>query len=430
MTKIEKLKSIFNLKQMKVLLSKARIIIAHGAKRSGKTYILVYKFMLHVKSFKGKKFIIAGPTSSSVKINILDEIEAITGIPINLSKYSTFRLFGNVMVVRYGEKSDSWKRVRGFTSHGALVNEGTALDDMFIKEVISRCSGEGARIFIDTNPENPVHPIKLDYIDKHGERLENGNLNIEAIHFELNDNKQFLDPIYVESIIKSTPSGMFYDRDILGLWVNAEGIVYKDYNSRIHLIDKIPVDEEIIEYIIAVDWGFEHYGSLGVIGYSTKGNYYLIEEHTKKHMYVEDYWLKLALEKKEQYKICIGFEEEKLPDGTPKPKYRYPIFYVDSARQEYRNLFIDNNIEAMNANKAVIEGIQTVGTLFKTNKLFILKDGIDRFEIEINSYVWSNQVGAEEKVKKVNDDCMDMIRYAVHSHKTQGEGIRLGGDYN
>lgn len=429
------LSKLFTEKQIELLRcsvkEKPKILLASGAKRAGKTYIMDLAFMKHMRQYKdmGVSFIIGGATSSTIRRNILNDMEEFLGTNIKLNKEQGFELWGNMIYCFGGSNSDSWKAVRGFTAAGAFLNEGTALHDTFVKEVISRCSYEGARIFIDTNPENPMHSVKVDYIDKSGQTLNDGRLNIKAFHFNLYDNT-FLPSDYVESIEKATPTGMFYDRDILGLWVNAEGIVYKDYNSRIHLIDKIPADEEIIEYIIAVDWGFEHYGSLGVIGYSTKGNYYLIEEHTKKHMYVEDYWLKLALEKKEQYKICIGFEEEKLPDGTPKPKYRYPIFYVDSARQEYRNLFIDNNIEAMNANKSVIEGIQTVGTLFKTNKLFILKDGVDRFEIEINSYVWSNQVGAEEKVKKVNDDCMDMIRYAVHSHKTKGEGIRLGGDYN
>lgn len=430
-----KLNKLYTKKQIEALKCFKKlfwILIQHGAKRAGKTVSNNDLFLLELKRVRKiadtlkipePQYILAGNSLGSLARNVLIEITNKYGIDFKFNKYNEFKLFG-VKVCCFGHGTiRDMARIRGMTAFGAYINEATTGVEEVIREILNRCSGEGARVMMDTNPDHPQHYIKTDYIDKaDGEK-------IIQIHYELDDN-DFLPAVYKENIKLTTPSGMFYDRDIKGMWVNSEGMVYKDYNSRIHLIDKIPDDEEIIEYIIAVDWGFEHYGSLGVIGYSTKGNYYLIEEHTKKHMYVEDYWLKLALEKKEQYKICIGFEEEKLPDGTPKPKYRYPIFYVDSARQEYRNLFIDNNIEAMNANKSVIEGIQTVGTLFKTNKLFILKDGVDRFEIEINSYVWSSQVGAEEKVKKVNDDCMDMIRYAVHSHKTQGEGIRLGGDYN
>ena len=68
---------------------------------------------------------------------------------------------------------------------------------------------------MDTNPENPMHTVKTDYIDKSGQRLDNGQLNIQAFHFTLYDNT-FLNEEYVKSIEAATPRGMFYDRDILG----------------------------------------------------------------------------------------------------------------------------------------------------------------------------------------------------------------------
>lgn len=42
----------------------------------------------------------------------------------------------------------------------------------------------------------------------------------------------FLDEEYIESIIASTPTGMFTDRDIYGKWVSAEGVVYKDFKEK------------------------------------------------------------------------------------------------------------------------------------------------------------------------------------------------------
>lgn len=152
-----------------------------------------------------------------------------------------------------------------FTAAGALLNEGTALHDSFVKEVISRCSYQGARILIDTNTENPAHSIKTDYIDKDGQMLDNGRLNIRAFHFTLFDNI-FLDPEYIESIIASTPSGVFTDRDIYGLWVAAEGIVYKDFNKDRHYISSKEFEKlNIVKYFAAVDWGYEHFGVIGVL---------------------------------------------------------------------------------------------------------------------------------------------------------------------
>lgn len=66
---------------------------------------------------------------------------------------------------------------------GALLNEGTALHDSFLKEVISRCSYMGARVLINTNSENPAHLVKTVYINKNGQILDSGRINIREYHF-------------------------------------------------------------------------------------------------------------------------------------------------------------------------------------------------------------------------------------------------------
>lgn len=395
----EKLKKIYNPKQILALKSDARILVLHGAKRAGKTYILILCFLLLVKKHRDKKvkFIIGGASLATIQSNVLDDMSVILGYDIKLNKHNNFELFGNTILVRPGMTSDSWKTVRGFTAYGALLNEGTALHDKYIKEVISRCSGEGARILIDTNPENPSHTVKTDYVDKSGQILDNGKLNIEAIHFSLDDNI-FLDKEYIESIKLATPSGMFYDRDILGLWVNAQGVIYRDFNERINVVDEIPQDENIIEYIGGIDWGFEHFGSIVITAYTDKGNYYVVEEITKQHRYVEEYWIPKLIELSEKYKGII--------------------FFCDSARPEYYNLCIDNNLEVFNANKTVVAGIETVSSLFKLNKLRLIRSGLDRMLFEISNYVWADKVGKEEPTK-VNDDSLDALRYAIYTHQVK-----------
>lgn len=208
-------------KQIEVLESFAidnpKILICSGAKRAGKTFILIKIFLAHVSLFRneGVSFIIGGTTQSSIRRNILNDMELILGREITLGKDSSFKLYGNKIYCFHGANADSYKAMRGFTSAGALLNEATTLHDTFVKEAISRCSYDGARIFMDTNPENPTHTVKVDYIDKDGQLLSNGQLNIKAFNFTLYDNT-FLNKEYVESIEASTPSGMFYDRDILG----------------------------------------------------------------------------------------------------------------------------------------------------------------------------------------------------------------------
>lgn len=157
---------VLNPKQQEVwncfINEKPKILIASGAKRAGKTYVVILLFLMHIASYenKGLNFIIGGATQASIRRNVLDDMELILGKELKLDKSNAVKIFGNKVYVFDGQNADSWKKARGFTSAGAFLNEGTALHNTFIKEVFSRCSYKGARILVDTNPENPMHPVK------------------------------------------------------------------------------------------------------------------------------------------------------------------------------------------------------------------------------------------------------------------------------
>ena len=352
---------------------------------------MIYCFLRHIAKYenKGYSFILGGTNQSSLRRNVLNDLEMIIGHEIRLAKDNHFKLFGNKIYCFDGANADAYKKVRGFTSYGAFLNEATTLHDSFVKECISRCSGEGARIYMDTNPENPTHTVKIDYIDKSGQRLENGQLNIKAFQFTLYDNT-FLDKEYVKSIEASTPSGMFYDRDILGKWVAAEGVVYKDFNREKHYIK----DTEGIQfkrYFAGVDYGWEHYGSIVVVGIDIYNNYYLLEEHAHQHKDI-DQW------------CSIGKDIVK--------RYGNINFYCDHARPDYVNKMRVEGLRAINAKKDVIEGISEVAKLFKTNRLFIVEPKVKRFKEEIYNYVW--KPGKDEPIKE-QDDVLDSLRYAIYT---------------
>ena len=136
-----------------VINENPKILVLSGAKRAGKTYIMIYCFLRHVAKYenKGYKFILGGTTQASLRRNVLDDLEKILGRDIKLAKDNHFRLFGNKIYCFDGATSDSYKKVRGFTSYGAFLNEATTLHDTFVKECITRCSGDGARIFLEAN---------------------------------------------------------------------------------------------------------------------------------------------------------------------------------------------------------------------------------------------------------------------------------------
>ncbi|MDF4200432.1 PBSX family phage terminase large subunit [Bacillus subtilis] len=373
-----------------------KILICSGAKRAGKTFVLLLTFLGHISKYQnmGLSFIIGGATQASIKRNILNDLELILGKELRLDKANAVEIFGNRVYCFDGANADSWKKARGFTSAGAFLNEATALHDSFVKEVISRCSYKGAMVMMDTNPENPMHTVKTDYIDKDGQRLKNGRLNIRSFHFSLFDNN-FLDPEYVESIVASTPSGMFTDRDIYGYWVAPEGVIYKDFKKDIHYISSKELGNRKVnftKYFAGVDWGYEHPGSIVVIGQDDQGCFYLLEEHCKQHEEI-DYWVKVAKDIKERY-------------GNIN-------FYCDTARPEHIVRYRREKLRALDADKAVVSGIEEVARLFKRDLFFIVEDKVSRFKKEIFMYVWNPNTG--EPVKEW-DDVLDSIRYAIYTH--------------
>ena len=389
-----------------VALENPIITVLSGAKRAGKTFILILIFLAKIAERKNEnvEYIIGGATQASIRRNVLNDMERILGKELKIAKDGSVRIFGNKVYILDGSKSDSWKKARGFTAYGCLLNEGTSLNDMFVKECISRCSGENARIYIDTNPENPTHFVKKDYINKSGEKLDNGQLNIKAFHFTLFDNDK-LDPLYVESIVKSTPPGMYTDRDIYGKWVSAQGVIYSMWSDD-NIIKKDKIKSyNFSRYFCGVDWGFKHYGVINLFGKTDTGEVVLIKEYaeTGKHI---DHWLDIAKDIKE--------------------KYGDIYFYADSARPEYVEAFQVAGLKCINAKKSVLQGISYMANLIHNKKFLIVDEDTSLIKEEVYNYVWKENV--DEPVK-VMDDSLDSARYGVLTDAYyNGEYIELDTD--
>ena len=368
------------------------ILGLHGAKRTGKTVInndIFLRELIRVRKIadnlkiKEPMYILAGVSSKTIQNNVLQEIYNRYQLDIKFDKHNSFTLFGVKVVQAFTGTIGGLGGIRGMTAFGAYVNEASLANEKVFKEIISRCSGDGARIVFDTNPDNPEHWLKKEYIDSKSE-------NIISYHFELDDNT-FLSPRYIQNIKESTPSGMFYDRDIRGLWVTGEGVVYSDFDSNKHFISDVD-NIEFETYIAGVDWGYSHFGSIVVFGIDKLNNWYLLEEHAKQFKEI-DYWADVALD--------------------IKARYGNINFYCDSARPEHVERFRRERIRAINADKSVLSGIEEVARLIKLGRFFVVSDKVKVFKKEIYNYVWDEKTG---NPVKENDDVMDSMRYAIYSH--------------
>lgn len=371
------------------------MLINHGAVRAGKTQLdndLFLNELIRVKELAANEgvdepmYILGGVSSGTIQSNILQELTNKYGIEFKFDKHNNFKLFGVKVIQTFTGTIAGLKSIRGMTAYGAYINEASLANKAVFDEIIKRCSGEGARIICDTNPDHPEHWLKKDYID-------NPSKNILSFHFTLQDNT-FLSDRYKKNIIETTPSGVFTERGIFGLWTIGEGAIYSDFNKEIHVIDEDNVPwKNITKYYAGVDWGYEHWGAIVVIGETDDGTKYLVREHAAQHQDI-DYWVVKARE------VTAEFGK-KIP------------FYCDSARPEHVDRFIREGFYAYNADKAVLSGIEVVAKGYKENKLFIVRQRTNIFFDEVYQYIWNSKTG--EPVKE-HDDVQDAVRYAIYTN--------------
>lgn len=363
----------------------------HGAKRAGKTVVNNDTFVTELSRVRKIAdrlgvdepiYILAGTSSTSIQNNVLQELYNKYGFEPKYDKHGSFVFCGVKVVQVYTGSISGLKRARGFTAFGAYVNEASLANEIVFKEIISRCSGEGARVVWDSNPDNPNHWLNRDYIGKNDGKIID-------FSFKLDDNT-FLSKRYIDSIKAATPKGKFYDRDILGKWSVAEGAIYADYDSKIHVVDELP---DMRRYFAGVDWGYTHYGSIVVVGEGVDNNYYLVDGVAAQFKEI-DWWVEQARKLTEIY------------GNVP--------FYADSARPEHVARFENEGFDIMNANKSVIAGIELIAKMFKEQKLYIKRDFVPRFFDEIFQYRWKENSTKDEPLKEF-DDVLDSVRYALYS---------------
>lgn len=376
----------------------------HGAKRAGKTVVNNDTFVTELSRVRKIAdrlgvdepiYILAGTSSTSIQNNVLQELYNKYGFEPKYDKHGSFVFCGVKVVQVYTGSISGLKRARGFTAFGAYVNEASLANEIVFKEIISRCSGEGARVVWDSNPDNPNHWLNRDYIGKNDGKIID-------FSFKLDDNT-FLSKRYIDSIKAATPKGKFYDRDILGLWTVAEGAIYADYDSKIHVVDELP---DMRRYFAGIDWGYTHYGSIVVVGEGVDGNYYLVDGVAAQFKEI-DWWVEQA---------------RKLTDI-----YGNIPFYADSARPEHVARFENEGFDIMNANKSVIAGIELIAKLFKERKLYVKRGFIPRFFDEIFQYRWKENSTKDEPLKEF-DDVLDSVRYAIYSDFVIGSTERASYD--
>lgn len=390
----------FSPKQAKAIAYDAALqpflTIHEGAVRSGKTFVDNFLFTNHVRNFKGKDFIVTGYTIGSIERNVLRSMEDMFKVKITTDKYNSFEYYGNRAWCFGADSYDAYKAMQGLTAFGWYGNEVALQHPNTIAEAFNRCSGKDARIFWDTNPDYPDHPIKKLYIDKHGDRLASGRLRILSLHWEIDDNPALTED-YKENLKKSTPKGPWYDRKIRGLWTGAEGVIYEDWNVDRHTCEPFDIPEDWPRFR-AIDFGFQHPFVCLWGAQDYDGRLYIYREYV-------------------QSKKLISVHARAVRELSAGEQYYWTVSDHDAQeRAEYEAL----DVSTHPADKNVHMGIQHVA-----ERLVLQGDGRPRLQVfrtcpetirTMSRYQWAPQkpgIARKEEPLKFDDDPPDCVRYMV-----------------
>lgn len=253
---------MLNPKQLDFIFSDdARINLLSGAVRSGKTYISLLKWAIFVGSMpQGTEFLMTGKTITALKRNCLGLLQDLVGkknFNYSISNKSG-KLFGHTIWLEGASDDRAESKIRGMTLAGAYVDELTQIPFEFYTMLLSRLSVKNAKLYATTNPDAPTHWVKTDIID-------NQEINKKVWNFQFDDNEilKHENEEYFENLRKEYEvlGEVFYQRFILGLWVLAEGLIYKQFanNKKMFIVDKAIDDngnkKNFMIITIGVDYG-------------------------------------------------------------------------------------------------------------------------------------------------------------------------------
>src|SRR5699024_8702396 len=140
----------------------------------------------------------------------------------------------------------SESKIRGMTIAGHYGDEVALWPESYFKQSLARMSIKDSKGISTTNPENPNHWLKQDWIDREAE--------LDLSHHTLYiDDNPYLSADYVNSL-KKEYTGVWYKRYIQSLWVAAEGVVYDMFDEDKHVVDPDDIPK-CFRYWLAADYG-------------------------------------------------------------------------------------------------------------------------------------------------------------------------------
>ncbi len=388
-------------------------IIADGSIRAGKTVAMAVSFIIWaMDGYDGQNFAMCGKTVGSFRRNVwtwLKPVLLVRGYKVEESRTENLIVVARGERINYfyvfgGRDESSQDLIQGVTLAGLFCDEVALMPESFVNQASDRCSVTGAKIWFNCNPDSPMHWFLKNWIERADEK------RLLHLHFLMDDNPSLSEA--VRERYRTTYSGVFYQRFILGEWVMASGAIYRNAWS-----DELVFDDDKLEYLlnnlhimrrsITID-----YGTVNPMVYLD-----VLDDGNDLWFIREYYWDSRVegIEKDNSQYADDLLEFVRGVELWPTNVVIDPSAASFKIELRNRGLHAKETVETINADNNVIEGIRKVNTLMTRRRIHFHKS-MEHTIKELTSYVWDDkalQSSGKEKPVKVADHAPDAVRYYV-----------------
>lgn len=377
-----------------------------GAVRSGKTYLdIIHTIPANIRARQGLPglCVILGNTKGTLQRNIITPLQEQFGTRFvsDIRSDNTARLFGETCYCLGADNIRHVDRIRGSSIKYCYCDEAATYNQAVFEMLKSRLDKDYSRCDATSNPDAPAHWYKK-FIDS----------DIDAFRqtYTIDDNPT-LPPSFVDALKREYAGTVYYDRLILGLWVAAQGAIYRSFadNPGAHIITAPPA---IYDAIIGVDFG--GHGSahaFSLVGFTPRYD----------SMVVLDEWYHLGeVTPQELEQALIAFIRQNVR--------KYPITEIRADSAETTLIRgLDSAVAAAGIaipvykclKKPINDRINCEVRLFTANRFFIMEHCAHHIEA-FNSAVWDERHITED-VRLDNGtvpsfDMLDACEYAFEGN--------------
>jgi PBSX family phage terminase large subunit len=396
-------------------------IIADGAIRSGKSVAMSLGFVIWAMSeFEACNFAMCGKTIGSFRRNVLFWLKLMLrsrGYSVSEQRTENLvivrrRNVENYFYVFGGKDERSQDLIQGITLAGVFFDEVALMPESFVNQATGRCSVDGSKFWFNCNPGSPAHWFKTGWIDKRQDK------RLLYLHFTMDDNLSLTEA--VKERYRSTYTGVFFKRYILGEWKSADGVIYRQFadDPERFILDEVPAD--IIIGTMGLDFGGNGSAHAGCLVGITRGYRSIV--------ILDEYYRKEVIDPGTLTDDVCGFVQRS------QAQVRATSIWCDSAEttliKGIRTEVFARHIpvEVRNARKGeIIDRIRLCDMLMSQGRFFIMRRCRHTIAA-LSEAVWDSKSPTKDRRLddgSTNIDSLDALEYALEPHANRL--IEFGG---